>query len=84
MARNRRRSPPQEGQAVAKVSSGIRGLDEITGGGLPSGRPVLVCGGRGCGMTLFAMELLVRGAAEPGVRMSFEEVLFGLDLREGA
>jgi circadian clock protein KaiC len=51
-------------------------LDEITGGGLPEGRPTLVCGGAGCGKTLFAMEFLVRGASqfkEPGVFMSFEE-----------
>jgi circadian clock protein KaiC len=48
----------------------------ITGGGLPQGRPTLVCGGTGCGKTLLAMEFLVRGAtqfAEPGVFMSFEE-----------
>jgi circadian clock protein KaiC len=52
------------------------GLDEITGGGLPHGRPTLVCGGPGCGKTMLAMEFLVRGAtefAEPGVFMSFEE-----------
>jgi len=51
-------------------------LDEITGGGLPQGRPTLVCAGTGCGKTLLAMEFLVRGATEqdePGVYMSFEE-----------
>ena len=51
-------------------------MDEITGGGLPKGRPTLVCGGAGCGKTLFAMEFLVRGATiynEPGVFISFEE-----------
>lgn len=56
--------------------TGIEGLDEITHGGLPKGRPTLVCGGAGCGKTLFAMEFLVRGATrynEPGVFMSFEE-----------
>jgi circadian clock protein KaiC len=61
---------------VAKVPSGVKGLDEITGGGLPKGRPTLVCGGPGCGKTLFAMEFLVRGAiehGEPGVFVSFEE-----------
>ena len=55
---------------------GIAGFDEITFGGLPRGRPTLVCGGAGCGKTLFAMEFLVRGArdfGEPGVFMSFEE-----------
>src|SRR3982074_2705093 len=59
-----------------KISSGISGLDEITGGGLPKGRPTLVCGNAGCGKTLLAMEFLVRGAVEhnePGVFMSFEE-----------
>jgi circadian clock protein KaiC len=62
--------------ALPKVPSGIRGLDEITVGGLPRGRPTLVCGGAGCGKTLFAMEFLVRGAAdygEPGVFIAFEE-----------
>ena len=61
---------------LEKISSGISGLDEITGGGLPKGRPTLVCGNAGCGKTLMAMELLVRGAVEhdePGVFMSFEE-----------
>ena len=62
--------------ALAKSSTGIPGLDEITGGGLPKGRPTLVCGGAGCGKTLLAMEFLVRGATqfnEPGVFMAFEE-----------
>jgi circadian clock protein KaiC len=61
---------------LPKCPSGIQGLDEITGGGLPRGRPTLVCGGPGCGKTLMAAEFLVRGAAqfgEPGVLMSFEE-----------
>jgi len=61
---------------LAKAPSGIKGLDEITGGGLPRGRPTLVCGGPGCGKTLLAMEFLARGAmehGEPGVFMSFEE-----------
>ena len=61
---------------LPKAPTGIQGLDEITGGGLPKGRPTLVCGGAGCGKTLFAMEFLVRGAAqfnEPGVFMAFEE-----------
>src|SRR6267142_575275 len=63
-------------QPLEKISSGISGLDEITGGGLPKGRPSLVCGNAGCGKTLLAMEFLVRGAVEhnePGVFMSFEE-----------
>ncbi len=61
---------------LQKTPTGIRGLDEITDGGLPRGRPTLVCGGAGCGKTLLAAEFLVRGAVqfgEPGVFMSFEE-----------
>ncbi len=61
---------------LPKCPTGIQGLDEITGGGLPRGRPTLVCGGAGCGKTLLAAEFLVRGAAtfgEPGVLMAFEE-----------
>jgi len=61
---------------LPKCPTGIQGLDEITGGGLPRGRPTLVCGGTGCGKTLLAAEFLVRGAVqfgEPGVFMAFEE-----------
>jgi circadian clock protein KaiC len=61
---------------LPKCPTGIQGLDEITDGGLPRGRPTLVCGGAGCGKTLLAMEFLVRGAVEfdePGVLMAFEE-----------
>jgi circadian clock protein KaiC len=61
---------------LEKCPTGIRGLDEITKGGLPRGRPTLLCGGAGCGKTLFAMEFLMRGAmdyGEPGVFMTFEE-----------
>jgi circadian clock protein KaiC len=61
---------------LPKAPTGINGLDEITSGGLPRGRPTLVCGGAGCGKTLFAMEFLLEGALkydEPGVFMSFEE-----------
>jgi circadian clock protein KaiC len=61
---------------LPKCPTGIQGLDEITGGGLPRGRPTLVCGGAGCGKTLLAAEFLVRGAVqfgEPGVFMAFEE-----------
>lgn len=61
---------------LLKSPTGITGLDEITGGGLPSGRPTLVCGSAGCGKTMLAMEFLVRGATqfgEPGVFMMFEE-----------
>src|SRR5438270_2381493 len=62
--------------ALQKARTGIQGLDEITLGGLPKGRPTLVCGSAGCGKTLFGMEFLVRGATqfnEPGVCLSFEE-----------
>jgi circadian clock protein KaiC len=61
---------------LLKSKTGITGLDEITGGGFPSGRPTLVCGSAGCGKTLMAMEFLVRGIeqyGEPGVFMAFEE-----------
>ena len=61
---------------LPKSPTGIQGFDEITLGGLPTGRPTLVCGGAGCGKTLFGMEFLVRGATqfnEPGVLMSFDE-----------
>jgi len=63
-------------RALPKAPTGIPGLDEITKGGLPRGRPTLVCGSAGCGKTLLAMEFLVRGATEygePGVFMAFEE-----------
>jgi circadian clock protein KaiC len=63
-------------KVLPKTPTGIQGLDEVTGGGLPKGRPTLVCGNAGCGKTLFAMEFIVRGATqfnEPGVFMSFEE-----------
>ncbi len=62
--------------ALPKAPSGIRGLDEITEGGLPEGRPTLICGSAGSGKTLFSMEFLVRGAVdydEAGVFMAFEE-----------
>jgi len=69
------RAKTQRG-ALAKTPTGISGLDEITLGGLPKGRPTLVCGAAGCGKTLFAMEFLLRGAeqfGEHGVFMAFEE-----------
>ncbi|MDA3970280.1 MAG: circadian clock protein KaiC [Desulfobulbaceae bacterium] len=61
---------------LTKCPTGIQGLDEITGGGLPQGRPTLVCGSAGCGKTVLAMEFLLRGVLqydEPGVFMCFEE-----------
>src|SRR4029077_9985602 len=80
--------------SLAKAPTGIQGLDEVTGGGLPKGRVTLVCGSAGCGKSLFAMEFLVHGAVrygEPGVCMDFEETeakleanvaSLGFDLRE--
>jgi circadian clock protein KaiC len=63
-------------RAIAKSPTGIRGLDEITHGGLPKGRPTLICGGAGSGKTLLATSFLVNGVqqfGEPGVLMTFEE-----------
>jgi circadian clock protein KaiC len=80
--------------SLAKAPTGIQGLDEVTGGGLPKGRVTLVCGKAGCGKSLLAMEFLVHGAVrygEPGVCMDFEETeekltanvaSLGFDLRE--
>jgi circadian clock protein KaiC len=61
---------------LPKAKTGISGFDDVTSGGLPRGRPTLICGGPGCGKTLFAAEFLVRGAVEhgeAGVFMAFEE-----------
>ena len=63
-------------EVLAKAATGITGLDDITFGGLPAGRPTLICGSAGCGKTLFAVTFLVNGATlydEPGVFVSFEE-----------
>src|SRR5690348_7091400 len=71
-----KREQQQRERGLAKTPSGIAGLDEVTGGGLPKGRPTLVCGGPGCGKSLMGIEFLVRGALEhdePGVLMTFEE-----------
>lgn len=81
-------------EALPKTPSGIKGLDEITRGGLPTGRATLVCGAAGAGKTLMATEFIVRGAldfGEPGVFMAFEEkaeelemnvASLGIDLRK--
>ena len=66
---------------LPKTPTGISGLDEVTGGGLPRGRSTLVCGPAGCGKTLLAMEFLVRGITEfdePGVFVAFEETVADL------
>ena len=76
MKKTKRSKPLPSVRLLPKCPTGIQGLDEITGGGLPRGRPTLVCGGAGCGKTLLAAEFLVRGATqfdEPGVLMAFEE-----------
>ena len=68
-----RHAPPA---SLRKASTGIAGLDEILEGGLPAGRPTLICGGAGSGKTLLTVEFLMRGANqfdEPGVFMGFEE-----------
>jgi circadian clock protein KaiC len=73
-----RKRTGRRAKTLPKAPTGIQGLDEITGGGLPSGRPTLVSGGAGSGKTMFALEFLVRGATEfnePGVFMSFEETI---------
>lgn len=70
------KSKDLNGVRLKKAPSGIKGLDEVTNGGLPQGRPTIVCGGPGCGKTMMAVEFLVRGALEynePGVFVAFEE-----------
>ena len=86
--------PTKSWPQLPKSPTGITGFDEITGGGLPTGRPTLVCGGAGCGKTVFGIAFLVNGAtryAEPGVLMSFQEsemeltdnvASFGYDLQD--
>src|SRR3984893_432956 len=67
---------PKSLSPIRKSPTGIRGLDEISGGGLPKGRTTIICGGPGCGKTMLGIECLVRGAleySEPGVLMTFEE-----------
>jgi circadian clock protein KaiC len=68
-------------RGLPKAPTGIEGLDEVTRGGFPRGRPTLICGSAGAGKTLLAMEFLVRGATEynePGVFMAFEETALEL------
>jgi circadian clock protein KaiC len=70
---NSKQSVPR---TLEKCPTGVTGFDEITEGGLPRGRPTLICGGPGCGKSIFALEFLLRGAlqyGEPGVFVSFEE-----------
>jgi len=75
-SKTNRRNKSNHVAGLQKEATGISGFDEITGGGLPAGRPTLICGSAGAGKTLFALEFLVRGASqfnEPGVFISFEE-----------
>ena len=68
--------PSKAPPGVGKALTGIPGLDELTSGGLPVGRPTLICGGAGCGKTVLGLEFLVRGATqygEPGAIFTFEE-----------
>src|ERR1700760_1761261 len=70
------RKKPLESKSIEKVPTGIGGLDEITEGGLPQGRPTLICGTPGVGKTLFGLEFILKGATiykEPGVIITFEE-----------
>ena len=66
---------------LKKVSTGVKGLDEVTGGGLPAGRATLICGGPGCGKTLLATSFIVQGArnGEPAVFVTFDEAAADLD-----
>jgi circadian clock protein KaiC len=69
-------APAGSARSIAKAPTGIRGLDEVTGGGLPAGRPTLVTGAAGSGKTMLGIEFLVHGAidyGEPGVLLAFEE-----------
>ncbi len=61
---------------IEKIPSGIPGFDEVTDGGLPRGRPTLVCGDAGAGKTMFGMQFLINGVSpeqEPGIFVAFEE-----------
>ena len=76
MLEPKRTRRPKQLTGIEKCPTGIRGLDDITFGGLPRGRPTLVCGGAGSGKTLLAMEFIIHGIrdfGEPGVFMAFEE-----------
>jgi len=68
---------------LPKTPTGITGLDQITEGGIPKGRPTLICGEAGSGKTLMSIEFIVRGATEynePGVFMAFEEKVEELEM----
>lgn len=76
MQKNNRSNSKTEKFIFPKTPTGVEGLDEITDGGFPQGRPTLICGGAGCGKTLLSMQFLIKGITEygeSGVFMSFEE-----------
>jgi circadian clock protein KaiC len=76
MTKSTKKGAIQPSILLPKTPTGITGLDEITSGGLPKGRPTLICGEAGCGKTLMSLEFIIRGAMEfdePGVFMAFEE-----------
>lgn len=76
MSKSQKKQQQVQYPSLPKTATGITGLDEITQGGLPKGRPSLICGEAGCGKTLFSLEFIIRGAMqfdEPGVFMAFEE-----------
>src|ERR1700744_5257782 len=75
MAAKQKKTPTATGNSIAKAPTGIPGLDQITEGGFPAGRPTLVCGSAGCGKTMLAAEFLVKGGTEfdaPGVSSVFQ------------
>jgi circadian clock protein KaiC len=83
VVRTDRKQSKKKLEPMPKVLTGIHGLDEITGGGLPAGRPTLICGAPGAGKTLMSIEFIVRGAlefGEPGVIMAFEEQIEDLEM----
>ena len=76
MATPKKKNPSGPAPGIEKAKSGIHGLDDITGGGLPRGRTTLISGGAGCGKSMFGLEFLVNGITahgEPGVLVTFEE-----------
>ncbi len=76
MSKSVKKGTPSQTLVLPKTPTGITGLDEITSGGLPKGRPTLICGEAGCGKTLMSLEFIIRGAMEfnePGVFLAFEE-----------
>src|SRR5476651_2066741 len=87
MSKNTKNNQTLHHLQLPKTPTGISGLDEITEGGIPKGRPTLICGEAGCGKTLMSLEFIVRGAMEfnePGVFMAFEEKSAELAMNVGS